>query len=215
MSSTTSLAELLANTIGVTLEKTETRTDWTQRPLSDKQLAYAIEDVCYMHEVRDVLRQRVAKIGRNPWLAEELAAYDEPSLYEERDPCEQYLRVKGAGRAAPRERAILRELAAWREEEARRRDRPRSHVLADETLIYLSRRQPQSLEDLDQIRGLNRHRDGACIIEEICRGLAVPDDACPRRPPRRRFDEELIERKLAESMQHLRQQSDQAQIDAD
>ena len=74
MSSTTSLAELLANTIGVALEKTETRTDWTQRPLSDKQLAYAIEDVCYMHEVRDVLRQRVAKIGRNPWLAEELAA---------------------------------------------------------------------------------------------------------------------------------------------
>ena len=74
MSTTTSLAELLANTIGVELEKTETRTDWTQRPLSDKQLAYAIEDVCYMHEVRDVLRQRVAKIGRTQWLAEALAA---------------------------------------------------------------------------------------------------------------------------------------------
>ena len=88
------------------------------------------------------------------------------------------------------------------------------NVLADETLIYLARRQPQSLEDLDQIRGLNRHRDGARIIEEIRRGLAVPDDACPHRPPRRRFDEDLIERKLAESMQHLRQQSDEAQIDA-
>lgn len=213
MSSTTSLAELLANTIGVALEKTETRTDWTQRPLSDKQLAYAIEDVCYMHEVRDVLRQRVAKIGRNQWLAEELAAYDEPSPYEERDPREQYLRVKGAGRATPRERAILRELAAWRELEARRRDRPRSHVLADETLVYLSRRKPQAREDLDRIRGLNPQRDGQRILAEIARALEVPDDECPQRP-RRRCDEEIVERKLAESMGHLRQQSVEAQIDA-
>ena len=214
MSSTTSLAELLANTIGVALEKTETRTDWTQRPLSDKQLAYAIEDVCYMHEVRDVLRQRVAKIGRNQWLAEELAAYDEPSLYEERDPREQYLRVKGAGRAAPRERAILRELAAWRELEARRRDRPRNHVLSDETLVYLSRRKPQAREDLDRIRGLNPQRDGQRILAEIARALEVPDGECPQRPRRRRCDEEIVERKLAESMGHLRQQSDEAQIDA-
>ena len=214
MSSTTSLAELLANTIGVALEKTETRTDWTQRPLSDKQLAYAIEDVCYMHEVRDVLRQRVAKIGRNPWLAEELAAYDEPSLYEERDPREQYLRVKGAGRAAPRERAILRELAAWRELEARRRDRPRNHVLSDETLVYLSRRKPQAREDLDRIRGLNPQRDGQRILAEIARAMEVPDGECPQRPRRRRCDEEIVERKLAESMGHLRQQSDEAQIDA-
>ena len=214
MSSTTSLAELLANTIGVALEKTETRTDWTQRPLSDKQLAYAIEDVCYMHEVRYVLRQRVAKIGRNPWLAEELAAYDEPSLYEERDPREQYLRVKGAGRAAPRERAILRELAAWRELEARRRDRPRNHVLSDETLVYLSRRKPQAREDLDRIRGLNPQRDGQRILAEIARALEVPDGECPQRPRRRRCDEEIVERKLAESMGHLRQQSDEARIDA-
>ena len=213
MSSTTSLAELLANTIGVALEKTETRTDWTQRPLSDKQLAYAIEDVCYMHEVRDVLRQRVAKIGRNQWLAEELAAYDEPSPYEERDPREQYLRVKGAGRVTPRERAILRELAAWRELEARRRDRPRSHVLADETLVYLSRRKPQAREDLDRIRGLNPQRDGQRLLAEIARALEVPDDECPQRP-RRRCDEEIVERKLAESMGHLRQQSVEAQIDA-
>ena len=214
MSSTTSLAELLANTIGVTLEKTETRTDWTQRPLSDRQLTYAIKDVCYMHEVRDVLRQRVAKIGRNEWLAEELAAYDNPSLYEERDPREQYLRVKGAGRATPRESAILRELAAWRELEARRRDRPRNHVISDETLIYLSRRKPQTREDFDKIRGLNPQRDGQRILIEVARALKVPDDECPHRPRRRRCDEEIVERKLAKSMDYLRQQSDKAQIDA-
>ena len=214
MSSTTSLVELLANTIGVELEKTETRTDWTQRPLSDKQLAYAIEDVCYMQEVRDVLKQRVAQIGRSEWLAEEMIAYDEPSLYEERDPRRQYLRVKGAGRASPREHAILRELAAWRELEARRRDRPRSHVLSDETLVYLSRHKPQAREDLEKIRGLNPQRDSQSILAEIARALAVPDDECPRRPRRRRSDEEIVERKLADSMDHLRQQCDEAQIDA-
>ena len=214
MSSTTSLAELLEKTIGVTLDKTETRTDWVRRPLSDEQLAYAIEDVCYMHQVRGVLQQRVAEVGRSAWLAEELAAYDDPALYDERDPREQFLRVKGIGRTSSCERAILRELAAWREGEARRRDRPRSHVLSDETLVYLSRRKPQALEDLEEVRSINVQRDGTRILDQIRRGLEVPDDECPHQPRRRRFDEDIVERKLAESMSRLRQQSDEAQIDA-
>jgi ribonuclease D len=214
MSSTTSLAELLENTLGVVLDKTETRTDWVRRPLSDEQLAYAIEDVCYMHEVREVLRQRVEEVGRSVWLAEELAAYDDPALYAERDPRELFLRVKGTGRASPRERAILRELAAWREGEARRRDRPRGHILSDETLILLSRRKPQALEDLAQVRSINVQRDGTRILDQIRLGQEVPDDECPRRPRRRRFDEDVIESKLAESMDRLRQQSVEAQIDA-
>jgi len=214
MSSTTSLAELLEKTIGVTLDKTETRTDWVRRPLSDEQLAYAIEDVCYMHQVRGVLQQRVAEVGRSAWLAEELATYDDPALYAERDPREQFLRVKGTGRASSSERAILRELAAWREGEARRRDRPRSHVLSDETLVYLSRRKPQALKDLEEVRSINVQRDGTRILDQIRRGLEVPDDECPHQPRRRRFDEDIVERKLAESMSRLRQQSDEAQIDA-
>ena len=214
MSSTSSLAELLEKTLGVVLDKTETRTDWVQRPLSEQQLAYAIEDVCYMHEARDILIERVEKIGRSDWLAEELAVYDNASLYQERDPREQYQRVKGAGRATPREFAILREVAAWREHEARRRDRPRSHVLTDETLVYLARRKPQALEDLAQVRGLNVQRDGERILEQIRIGVELPDDECPRRPRRRRYDEEVVERKLAESMKRLRRQSGEAQIDA-
>ena len=214
MSSTSSLAELLENTIGVSLDKTETRTDWVQRPLSNEQLAYAIDDVCYMHEVREVLLKRVEEIGRSEWLAEELASYDNPSLYEERDPREQYHRVKGAGRASPREFAVLRELAAWREQEARRRDRPRSHVLTDETLVYLARHKPQSIEDLRQARGLNAQRDGERILEQIRIGLELPDEECPRRTRRRRYDEEIVERKLSESMEHLRKLSGEAQIDA-
>ena len=214
MSSTSSLAELLENTIGVSLDKTETRTDWVQRPLSEEQLAYAIDDVCYMHEVRDVLIKRVEEIGRSEWLAEELATYDKPSLYEDRDPREQYQRVKGAGRASPREFAVLREVAAWREHEARRRDRPRSHVLTDETLVFLARRKPQAIEDLAQTRGINAPRDGERILEKILIGLEIPDDECPRRLRRKRYDEDVIERKLSESIDHLRKRSSEAQIDA-
>ena len=214
MSSTSSLAELLENTVGVSLDKTETRTDWVKRPLSEEQLAYAIDDVFYMHEVRDVLIKRVEEIGRSEWLAEELATYDKPSLYEDRDPREQYQRVKGAGRASPREIAVLREVAAWREHEARRRDRPRSHVLTDETLVFLARRKPQAIEDLAQTRGINAQRYGERILEQIRIGLEIPDNECPRRPRRKPYDEDVIERKLSESIDHLRKLCGEAQIDA-
>ena len=200
-SSTSSLAELLEQTLGVVLDKTETLTNWVRRPLSDDQLAYAIEDVRYLHEVSDVLRARVEEIGRSTWLAEEMAAYDDP-------------RVKGAGRASPRELAILRELAAWREEEAQRCDRPRNHVLTDETLLLLARRKPQSLEELGRLRALGNHRYDHCVLEQVRCGLAVPDEECPPRSRRPQLEKEVVERKLAQSMDYLRRQSDAAQIDA-
>ena len=214
MSSTISLAELLEQTLGVVLDKTETLTNWVRRPLSEDQLAYAIEDVRYLHEVRDVLQTRVEQIGRSTWLAEEMAAYDDPRLYEERDPREQFTRIKGRGRASRRELAILRELTAWREEEAQRRDRPRNHILADETLVVLARRKPRSLEELGRLRTRGKRRYDHCVLEQIRRGLAVPDAECPPRPRRPQLDKKVVERKLAQSMAYLRRQSDAAQIDA-
>ena len=210
MSSTTSLAELLEQTLGVVLDKSETLTNWVRRPLSADQLAYAIEDVRYLHEVRDMLRAHVEKIGRSTWLAEEMAAYDDPQLYEERNPREQFTRIKGMSRASSRELAILRELAAWREEEARRRDRPRNHILTDETLVLLARRKPQSLEELSRIRALGKHRYDHFLVAPIRRGLSVPDEECPPRSHRPQLDKEVIERKLSQSMAYLRRQSDAA-----
>ncbi|MXX39702.1 MAG: ribonuclease D [Gemmatimonadetes bacterium] len=214
MSSTTSLAELLEQTLGVVLDKTETLTNWVRRPLSEDQLAYAIEDVRYLHEAHDVLQTHVEEIGRSTWLTEEMAAYDDPRLYEERDPREQFTRIKGTGRASPRELAILRELTAWREKEAQRCDRPRNHVLTDEVLVLLARRKPRSLEELGRLRALGKHRYDRYLLEQIRRGLAVPDAECPPRPRRPLLDKEVVERKLAQSMDHLRQQSDAARIDA-
>ena len=86
--------------------------------------------------------------------------------------------------------------------------------LPDETLVYLARHKPQSIEDLRQARGLNAQRDGERILEQIRIGLELPDEECPRRTRRRRYDEEIVERKLSESMEHLRKLSGEAQIDA-
>ena len=168
----------------------------------------------YLHEARDELQARVEEIGRGTWLTEEMAAYDDRGLYEERDPREQFTRIKGTGRDGPRELALLRELAAWREEEAQRCDRPRNHVLTDEVLVLLARRKPQSLEELGRLRALGNRRYDRCLVEQIRRGLAVPDEECPPRPRRPQLDKEIIERKLSQSMDHLRQQSDAARIDA-
>lgn len=214
MSSTSSLAELLEHTVGVSLDKSETRTDWLQRPLSDQQIAYAIEDICYLHETREKLIARIEEMGRTEWLFEELASYEDSALYDERDEREQYERVKGTGRFTPRERAIVRELAAWREGEARRRDRPRSHVLSDEVIAQLARRKPRSPNDVKDIRGLPR-RDIDRILEQILVGLNLPDSECPQRQRRRRrMDDDALEELLAKTMDHLRKVSEENAIDA-
>ncbi|MEW6750042.1 MAG: HRDC domain-containing protein, partial [Candidatus Latescibacterota bacterium] len=145
LSSTSSLLQLASTVLGVELDKTASRTNWLQRPLSPAQARYAVEDVRCLPPLRDALLARIRRLGRESWLREELLALDDPRLYEERDPREQYQRIKGAGRATPRELAVLRELAAWREEEARRSDRPRGRILSDDVLLHLARRKPRTL----------------------------------------------------------------------
>lgn len=211
LSSTTSLGDLVAQAIGVSLAKTESRTNWLQRPLAPEQVAYAVDDVRYLGPVREELLSRIAALGRTDWLLEELGGLDDPELYVERDPRQQYLRVRGAGRATPRELAVLRELAAWREEEARRCDRPRERVLPDASLVRLARGRPRSLEQLRGTQGLAR-RYVEPILEGVARGLAVPDRECPRR--RRTRDEARAEALLEQAMSQVRHRSQAAGIDA-
>ena len=207
LSSTTSLLDLVGAVLGVDLAKTESRTNWLRRPLTERQVAYAVEDICYLHEVREELLDRIGKLGREEWLREELAAYDDPAQYEERDPWQQYQRVKGAGRASPRELAILRELAAWREEEARRCDRPRGRVIPDDILLRLARGKPRSLEALRPFKGLGR-RYGATVLELVERGMDVAGDECPQQPRRRRrLNAKAIEAQLEQVMHHMRKRS--------
>ncbi len=192
LSATISLGDLLRETLGVSLTKTEARTDWLRRPLSASQQSYAHDDVRFMPAARAELLARARERHHEAWLQEELAAYDDPALYEEKDPYLQYLRIGGAGRLSPRQRSVLREMTAWREKEARLRDRPRGHIIPDKALTELARRLPRSKADLASIRALSDRagqRHGAAILQVVAHGLAVPPENHPPRPERQPDDE--------------------------
>lgn len=204
LSSTTSLAELVFEMVGVDLPKTESRTNWVRRPLTTEQIQYAAEDVLYLHALRGGLLRRVGARKRTAWLQEELALLDSHWLYRERDPQKQHWRLKGAGRASARELAILRELAAWREEEARRCNRPRARVLADGVLLQLARRKPRSRQALSAVRGMARRYEDV-VLELVGRGLDKPANECPPcRPRRRPEDRERMEAQVAQAMELVR-----------
>ncbi len=184
-----SLQNLVADVTGITLPKGATRSDWLKRPLSDEQLKYAADDVVHMHAVYDELSRRLEERGRAGWAAEEMSAYDDPSLYQEDDPRERYRSIRGGNKRGfgPREFSVLREVTAWREREARSSDRPRGHVVDDSTLAEIAQRKPASEDDLRRIRGLSdraARRYGGDIVEAVSAGLDVPKEEMPARPAR-------------------------------
>jgi ribonuclease D len=213
--STISLSGVVHETIGIELDKGATRTDWLRRPLQERQLTYAIADVQHLCEVRRRLRQGAEDRDLLTWLDEELQLYDDQGLYEERPVDEQFERVKGAGGLSPRERAILRELTAWREETARHRDRPRGHIVPDKALVALARRQPRDhcdLRGIDKLSPRAAQRYSRAILEATERGQQVPRAACPQPPPRSRRRDELKER-ADKLLEQIRERAEQRDLD--
>jgi ribonuclease D len=137
LSSTISLSELLKTVLKVRLPKTETRSDWLARPLSESQLKYAEDDVRDSTRLRDKLLARADKRGRRAWIDEEMALYEDPGLYEETDPDTVMPRVRGSGSLTGQQRRILRSLGGWREEQARKANLPRGFILSDEAILSL------------------------------------------------------------------------------
>ena len=202
LASTISLRDLILELTGVELEKTETRTDWLQRPLADTQVHYAEDDVRYLLDAYDELVRRAHELEVWEWVQEEMGSLDEPQLYEERDPREQFRRVKGYGKLRNEELAVLRELTAWREEAARDQDRPRGRVASDKLLLFLSQRQPKQLDDLGEVRSFRRRdieRQGQDVIDAVNRALELPADAWPTGPPQVRHDRAFETRARAAS----------------
>ena len=187
-SSVISLSHLLDASCAVHLEKTETRTDWLQRPLSSAQVAYALDDVRYLPAVRRRLSQEVEARGNTPWLAVELRAMDRDELTAERAPEEAFLRVKGRGRLDARGLAVLRAVTAWREHEARWVDHSRGHVITDDALLALAKRRPGTAREVGQVTGLNRRklRDyGDKLASLVVAAQEGPEDRWPKVDPRR------------------------------
>ncbi|HLY67497.1 MAG TPA: ribonuclease D [Chloroflexota bacterium] len=181
LSASLAYGRLVQELTGVELEKGEAYTDWCRRPLTDKQLSYAADDVRYLLPAADQLKSKLAQLDRTQWLAEEMAYLETPEAYAADE--EVWRKVAGQGTLSPRQAAILRELARWREDAAAQRDLPRGWLIKDATLIEIARRSPASVGELKAIRGIDAReaeRSGPGMLRAIERGA----QAAPiKRPP--------------------------------
>ncbi|WP_089287657.1 MULTISPECIES: ribonuclease D [unclassified Azospirillum] len=168
------------------IDKSSRFTDWSQRPLTDRQLTYALSDVTHLRPAYEKIRAKLARTGRAEWLTDEMAILTEPATYRT-EPEDAWKRLK-VRTEKPRFLAILKEVAAWREREAQRKDLPRNRVLRDEALVEIAAHAPTNADDLGRTRGLGsgmaQGRYGTEILAAVQTALAIPDAKLPRSEPR-------------------------------
>ncbi len=168
----TSYSNLVARLTGHRPDKGETRTDWRRRPLSDAQLHYAFEDVRFLHQMYELLQEKLVQRGRLPWYASEIAAWE--AAITAALTQQNWRRVSGVGGLSAKCQAIVRELWLWRDAVARERDVPARRVLRDDLIVELAKRQSPQPDKIKAVRGLFRGQVKKVIPEisaAIHRGL--------------------------------------------
>ncbi|HEY4165669.1 MAG TPA: ribonuclease D, partial [Reyranella sp.] len=165
------------------IDKSSRFTDWARRPLSERQITYAISDVTHLRVVYEALKRQLEKTGRFNWITEEMAVLNDPGIYRA-DPEQAWRRLKPRG-ASPRLLGTLKEVAAWRERTAQRIDIPRQRLLRDEQLLEIASHAPKTVEELALTRGLGRGFaegwQGREILEAIEKARKLPDAQLPTR----------------------------------
>jgi ribonuclease D len=174
--------QLVQRITGDTLDKSHRFTDWSRRPLSAAQVAYAISDVTHLRDVYLALAADLERRGRSQWVDEEMTVLTSPDTYRA-EPETAWERLKARARK-PKELAVLVEVAAWREREAQSRDVPRGRVLRDDVLGEIATHQPTTAERLAGLRslpkGFERSKWGQDILDAVKRGLARDPKTLPR-----------------------------------
>ena len=179
------------------IDKSSRYTDWSQRPLSDAQLNYARADVTHLRVIYKALLDKLTASGREPWLADEMRVLTSPETYDLK-PEDSWRRLSGRIRK-PRDLAVLMEIAAWRETEARSRNVPRSRVLKDDAIIDIATSAPRSVESLGKLRsvpnGFERSRVGTEILALVEKGLARDPSTIPviERTERKAYNPAAVE----------------------
>ena len=176
-----SYSNLVYRLLGITLPKGETRTDWRRRPLSHRQLEYAVQDVAYLEPLRNELQNRLDVLGRRPWYDNEIAQWQDEIEATLSGP--SWRRVSGLSGLSARQMAIVRELFEWRDGEARRRNSPPRRLLRDDLIIELARRQSADIQQIRALRGLEfRHlqKHLSDISGAIQRALEMDQTDLPR-----------------------------------
>lgn len=184
---------LVRDLLGVELDKSDTYTDWGRRPLTDAQLRYAEADVRHLPALYERLSADLESSGRMAWLADEFAGLAEETAYEV-VPEEQWRRVKRVAGLNRRQLSVAREVAAWRETEAQRRDIPKRWVLGDEAIVEIARRAPRDADTLRAIRGVSDKLPRSAnsdVLEAVGRGLETPEEELPSLPKRPRISSDV------------------------
>ncbi len=178
-------ANLVQTLTGVELAKGHSRTDWSKRPLDTAQIRYALDDVIHLRAVYIKLRDRLHDAGRLEWLTSD--AFDTLVSTETYriEPLDIWQRTKGWQKLKGVQLAILQQLAAWREETARKLDRPRGRILKDDLLVEICRRKPRDIDQLGKLRGIDQgflRRHGEHLIARVGKALALDESDWPRHP---------------------------------
>lgn len=176
---------LIQSECGVSLDKLDSFTDWSQRPLAESQLRYAADDVIYLPQAYRSMRGKLERKGRLGWLEGDFRRLVDPRRYEPQ-PRERYLHLKKGGQLNRRQLSAARELAAWREERAVALDIPRKWVITDEQVVEACKRETRTIDQLFMIRGMRGKlstADARQVVKLIAAGLDAPPDTWPK-PPR-------------------------------
>ncbi len=176
-----SYSMLVKRLLSRNLDKSSRFTDWSRRPLSDRQLTYALGDVTHLRDLYPKLRNQLDESERASWLNEEMGVLTDPATYE-LHPEHAWRRLKMRIKTR-KALAVLMELAAWREREAQTQDVPRSRVLKDEALYDIASQAPRTLEDLGSLRSLHngfaRSHRGRGVLDAVQRGLERDPETVP------------------------------------
>ncbi len=200
-------ANLVAELFAVELAKSQTRADWSRRPLSEAELEYAAEDVMYLLQAYDVLCERLEARGRLEWALQDSADLLDPALYQV-DVGTAVERVKGARNMRGRARRAAELLASWREQRAEKSDKPRQWILRDAVLLDIAEKNPETQDALAKINNISPgmvRRNGEELLTLLREALQGDDSYVP---PERPDDEQKallksLQKKVAGSARQL------------
>lgn len=185
---------LVRDITGASLDKSVQFTDWSKRPLSQRQIEYALGDVIHLVKIYEHMVQELDKKGRTSWVFQEEEILADPATYAN-NPEESWRRIKLRS-PKPKTLAILRELAAWRETQAQKRDMPRTWLLRDETLADMAAQAPRSADQIKKIRGFNADQAdghiGKSLLALIEKALNSDKETWPKIPDRKIIPSQVL-----------------------
>ena len=162
-------AMLVSSFLNINLSKAHTRTDWSERPLSEAQIQYAADDVIYLCKIYKVMCQQLEELERIDWLDKDFELLNNPELYQI-SPSNAWLKVKGKNRLTGKQLSIIQRLTEWREKTAQLENRPKNWLIRDDLLLELAKLQPETVDELAKVRSINERsvrRYGKVICQLI------------------------------------------------